>query len=236
MGEQHPDYDLSYMAWHDWPAGSFLRYRQEDAAYFRGETQGIPMKELRVLEIGFGNGTFLGWARDNGADVFGSEVSQEAQNRARNAKVPLLDPDLRQACSKLSGSFDLVVAFDVLEHLTAHEIADLFAKLEALLRPGGHVIARFPNGQSPFGRHFQNADHTHRIALSEAIISQILQGRPWQRVSYGNAYRTKAGSLWRRTALSLRYATRDIVELAVRSIYALDAPLDTNVTIRLKRL
>ena len=54
--------------------------------------------------------------------------------------------------------FDTVVAFDVFEHFALEEIEARLAALETMIRPGGHLLMRFPNGQSPFGLVLQHGD------------------------------------------------------------------------------
>lgn len=78
-------------------------------------------------------------------------------------------PDLSDALAENAGKLDLVVAFDVMEHMTREQLLVLFDTLAALLKSGGHVLARFPNAQSPLGCVTQNGDWTHRSALSAQV-------------------------------------------------------------------
>jgi predicted TPR repeat methyltransferase len=70
-------------------------------------------------------------------------------------------------------SLDLVVAFDVLEHLTLQEIADLFSSVKNCLKDGGRLIARFPSGDSPFSRAIQYGDMTHKSIIGSLMIRQL---------------------------------------------------------------
>ena len=53
--------------------------------------------------------------------------------------------------SNLKGdNYDLIVAFDVLEHIPQEDLPS-FKKVQRLLKEDGSFIARFPNCDSPFG-------------------------------------------------------------------------------------
>ena len=73
----------------------------------------------------------------------------------------------------IPGQFDLIVLFDVLEHLSLSEIVASFKIFSHLLTPSGKVLARFPNGGSPFGRLHQYGDATHQTVLTGSLIHQI---------------------------------------------------------------
>ncbi|HEX5961126.1 MAG TPA: class I SAM-dependent methyltransferase [Rhodanobacteraceae bacterium] len=152
-----------YTEWKRWQ-GSFATSRGE-ARNFAAEFRGIPLAGKRVLEIGFGEGHFMAWARAGGATVEGIEINPEmlaaasAQGYvARNARLDEL--------ASAGAAYDVIVAFDVLEHWNQDELVANFRAIATLLRPDGHFLARFPNGHSPFGRVYQYGDFSHRSVLS----------------------------------------------------------------------
>ncbi len=221
-----------YADWKKWSVGDFMRYSAYDAAYFSGELRGLELKGRRIIELGFGNGKFLAYARDRGAVVAGTELLADVARQAMAAGVQVFQSDLSDAVAQSPGEFDLVVAFDVLEHLTYDEIRMLFAQLARLLKPGGRVLARYPNGCSPLGCVSQNGDHTHRSTLSAPLLMQLLLGRPWRMMFAGNPYRVNVGgNPIRRIALGTRHVLRDIVQAGFNSIYGTKVTLDPNVVV-----
>jgi SAM-dependent methyltransferase len=58
-------------------------------------------------------------------------------------------------------SLDLVVCFDVFEHLSHDTCAQWFAQIRRVLRPGGRLIGHVPNGLSPFAGSVYWGDLTH---------------------------------------------------------------------------
>ena len=226
-----------YQKWKGWDPGDFLVCTPYEALYFAGELRAVPMEGARVLEIGFGNGNFLRFAMDRGAMISGTELVEGAAASARRCGIRVYRPDLSDAVAESAGQFDLVAAFDVLEHMTLDEIIELFEPLSRLLKKGGYVIARFPNGQSPLGRIPQYGDRTHRSVLSSSLLMQLLLGKPWMLERADNPFLVvEDPSMLRRIGLRLRRLGRRVVERAVNRIYGTDVTLDPNVTILLRRI
>lgn len=158
-------YGQDYLAWKDWNAETFGMLQPQVKAGFKAEMRRAGLASgdrLDVLEIGFGNGAFLAYAKARGWNVTGLEVNEPLVETAKRNGFSAF-------CGNLAGfadnSFDLVVAFDVLEHVPQAEMAGLLAEVERVLRGGGLFIARFPNGDSPFGLVHQNGDVTHVTAI-----------------------------------------------------------------------
>ena len=169
-GPEPMDY-AGYSEWKNWDA--FFTYSADDASYFDRELESMPLSGKHVLEIGFGEGRFLGWAKDRGALVTGMERDALAIKAAREHDIKLIDDEIQQHAQAKPDHYALIVAFDVFEHLTIAQIDDHLAAIAQLLEPGGKLVLRYPNGQSPFGLPQQHGDVTHLTALSGAKIEQL---------------------------------------------------------------
>lgn len=125
------------------------------------------------MEIGFGNGNFLGWVSKFVPERYGVETSEILRHRAADwltaTYTTLNDNDLNQK----AGTFELIVAFDVLEHIKKEELVGFLKQISFLLKPGGNFIARFPNGDSPFGRMHQHGDITHLSTIGKSMVVQL---------------------------------------------------------------
>jgi SAM-dependent methyltransferase len=222
-----------YLDWKDWQGESFGTCAPLLAAYFAAETGISASPGLRVLEIGFGNGAFIGWARRIGIEVFGVELSPTLVARARTllgenrAFLTPDDPDL----SKLAGTFSHVVAFDVLEHIRQEHMVEFFRQIRSLLATDGRLIVRFPNGDSPFGRIYQHGDPTHVTTLGAEKLRYFAR-EAGLAVSAIRAPRLPlAGStLSRSVKRGLLAVGRAVVERAVGLLYfgGRTIPLDPN--------
>lgn len=173
---RHSGFD-DYCDWKAWSAESFGVCSRERAAYFDAELAGTPLSvhpALRVVEIGFGNGELARWACAKGFQYTGTEAIPELVARGRAAGFDVHDADWRRLFTSIPpASLDLVVAFDLIEHLDLGEAEALLHTICTALRPGGCLLGRTPSGDSPFGRVAQHSDLTHRLTLGSRAIRQL---------------------------------------------------------------
>lgn len=230
---EHPSTELgaklyaSYDGWKGWKAP--FAYDQEAAGYFAAEFAGVPISGKRILEIGFGNGEFLAWAKDCGAEVAGCEVTPAAIAAARTAGIPLVSPDF-EADPDGHGPYDIIAAFDVFEHLDPSTIVAKLAAIGRMLTPAGILLLRYPNGQSPFGLASQHGDATHITALSRAKIEQYATGSGLVTVRYGGVARGTAPSAAKAVVRTIRYALRGLHRRFIHFTYATDVELEPVIT------
>lgn len=130
----------------------------------------IPYKNIKALEIGYGNGGFLKFLVNNNCNVEGIEIQQPLLDAAR-----IFGISAKKSINDIEGSFDLIVAFDVLEHLTINELQLFFEKCKSLLKKDGCMLFRFPNAESFAGLGAQNGDFTHITALAESKLDQLVK-------------------------------------------------------------
>jgi 2-polyprenyl-3-methyl-5-hydroxy-6-metoxy-1,4-benzoquinol methylase len=222
-----------YESWKRWDK-PFVFSPDEDR-YFSGEMRGIAVAGADVLEIGYGSGSFLAWARDRKARVAGIEIIPPLIEAGRNAGIEVLDSDLEALAAKSPGRFDTIAALDVFEHFSIEEIVRNLAAVEVLLRPGGHLVLRFPNAQSPFGLAPQNGDPTHKSALSRSVFEQLMQTRRLDIVRYGPSFRIGGGSLGQRVVRAFRALLRNLVAATLNFIYTQNIPWDPVVVLVLRK-
>ena len=181
----HNAYDLydGYVQAKQWHDQNFGKISEVERHYFRSEIMrhGLALDGRRILEIGFGNGNFLRFARDEGADAVGIEIQDDLLKLAASNGFEAYSTVDALRMRNTGRPFALIAAFDVLEHLTPAEAIETLRKLRDLTDPSeGMLLARFPNGDSPFSLPIQNGDFTHRTALGAGIVSQILRRSGWK--------------------------------------------------------
>lgn len=166
-----------YEDWKQWDKTTFGSWSAVDAAYFSAELKRVGIEsceDLHIYEIGFGNGAFAGYVRSRGGEYFGSELNEALVGRAKEFGLNVFEGGIKQIlATDKPASFDLVVAFDVLEHLDVADIKSFLLDAGELLKSGGVVLARVPSGDSPFGRAIFHGDITHRTALGSSAIRQL---------------------------------------------------------------
>lgn len=228
--------NTSYAGYQNWKGWKTLFvYDAEQAAYFKGETRDVAIAGADLLEIGFGAGSFLAWARDQGARVYGIEIIASLIEAAGSKGVALLPADFERVAVEHTAAFDTIVAFDVFEHFALTDLVVRIAACERMLRPGGHLILRFPNAQSPFGLAPQNGDATHKVALSRGVIEQLTQTMGIHVTRYAPSFRVRGGGAGRGLARALRYLARDLIATALNAIYTQSIPWDPVVVIVLRK-
>ena len=104
----------------------------------------------RVLDLGCGRGEVVLHCAERGALVWGLDYAIEGLRLARTALAPnageatrarlaLQHANARQLPLS-TGSVDVVFMVDVVEHLYPHELAEAFAEVRRVLRPGGRLV------------------------------------------------------------------------------------------------
>jgi ubiquinone/menaquinone biosynthesis C-methylase UbiE len=144
----------------------------------------LATKPLRTLDIGFGTGAMLKFLEPYGP-VIGMDMAVDAIRFART----------RVACPMLLGSithvplassaFDLVTAFDIIEHVEDDRAA--FTELARVCRPGGHVLVTVTAFQFLWGNQDIVSQHRRRYTLAQLGELMRSAGLVPHRLSYFNA-------------------------------------------------
>jgi len=191
----------------------------------------------RILEFGFGQGTFLDWARRRGYAVSGIDRNTLfVESAKQRGHVVAVGTGLSHL--KLNGGeYAAIVAFDVLEHLTIEEIRQFLREARPLLRDQGIIIARIPNGISPFGLYYQHVDVTHVSILSHGRLEQIGQPLGYELAWVANAARGLWSGRKRFLPLKLLFAAlRYLIELTIGYVYfGKRIPMDRAVCVALRK-
>lgn len=161
----------TYQNWKRWSAKEFAEYDQKTQYYFKKLfSRLISKKYLKILEIGFGNGSLAGWLKTFHPSVnwTGIEVQQTLIEKAQNAGFDALSNLDQVPAGK---QFDVIVALDVIEHLSDGEIKEILERSGGLLANNGVLILRSPNAGGPFGLPNQVGDPTHITPISTSRLS-----------------------------------------------------------------
>lgn len=171
--------DTQYLLWKEWGINNFAKLNAEDRRYFDAELRYFSSQKpdfTNALEVGFGNGKFLQYCLDKGWSITGTEINPLLVEIAQeNGFEAVLSENLSELSSN---QFDLVAAFDVLEHLPQDQILFFLQQVNRVLKCNGVCILRFPNRDSPFGLYNQNGDVTHINAIGSEKIEYFANQTP----------------------------------------------------------
>ena len=127
-----------------------------------------------ALDLGCGAGLYSTWLADrkwrvNALDINEPPPLKNIQTRAHNLEQGLPFPD---------GSFDLILAWDILEHLV--EENQMWKEIARILRPGGILLGSVPhNGDQRLQKYNlifkHHIDKTHQREYSSKDIEERLR-------------------------------------------------------------
>jgi 2-polyprenyl-3-methyl-5-hydroxy-6-metoxy-1,4-benzoquinol methylase len=133
-------------------------------------------RDARILDLGCGSGTLLHFLREAGyRQLRGVDRSAEQVEAARGAGVPGVEEgDLAERLARTpTGSIDVIVTWDVVEHMGKDELLAFADEVRRALGPQGRWVLHVPNAESPFGSRVRYADLTHEQAFTRESLAQL---------------------------------------------------------------
>jgi 2-polyprenyl-3-methyl-5-hydroxy-6-metoxy-1,4-benzoquinol methylase len=169
----------------------YLEASREVIAEKRRFVESRNLRAQRILDLGCGTGILEGVSAAN--ELHGVDVDRALLERARGRGYHVHAVDLSAGVLPFaSSSFDVVVTFDVLEHVAAP--VSLLAEVARVLRPEGCLFVSVPNSVNVLNRilflcgdardvtdrHHQLglplSDHLHRMTRRDSVALLTEQG------------------------------------------------------------
>ena len=137
----------------------------------------------RILDVGCGTGANLIMLSKYG-DAEGVDVSEDALAFCRERGLDKVKLGAGEALPYEKGTFDLVTAFDVVEHMD-DDLAGL-SEMQRVLRPGGRVLLFVPTFMFLWGLQDDVSHHRRRYRLSQLRGVLEKAGFEIERTTYAN--------------------------------------------------
>jgi 2-polyprenyl-3-methyl-5-hydroxy-6-metoxy-1,4-benzoquinol methylase len=135
----------------------------------------MPPSGARLLDLGCGHGELLlTLARAGVTDTTGVNLSQDELVVARSLVASeFVCGDAIEYVSRTDKTFDVVTAFNFLEHLDKDSLLACLRGIHRCLKPGGCLIVMVPNAVSPFSSVTRHWDLTHEWAFTRSNFRQL---------------------------------------------------------------
>lgn len=134
-----------------------------------------------IAEIGCGHGLLqLQIEEAYGREVTGFDLNEIALKQNVSRRSPVNCYDIHQRIPALRGRFDLILLFDVLEHISDED--SFLSALLFHLAPGGKVIVNVPAGMWAFSPYDVAAGHVRRYSirsLRDSATRSNLEVKKW---------------------------------------------------------
>lgn len=129
----------------------------------------------KIFDFGCGSGYLVGGLQKMGYDVCGIDFEEEAINYGFSSGVKNLKIGTGNAIDYADASFDMVTAFDVLEHIKDEKPS--LGELFRVLKPGGKMIISVPAYQWLWGVQDEVSHHFRRYTINSLtfVINEFPQ-------------------------------------------------------------
>jgi 2-polyprenyl-3-methyl-5-hydroxy-6-metoxy-1,4-benzoquinol methylase len=133
-------------------------------------------REVRILDLGCGHGAIMyflraaGYHNVTGIDTSPEQVAAAHEFGLTNVHCGNVYPFLK---GSPEGLYEVIIAFDILEHLTKVELLELGDQIHRVLTPGGRLIMHAPNAEAVFFGTIRYGDLTHEMAFTRGSIAQF---------------------------------------------------------------
>ncbi len=134
-----------------------------------------PKTGQRLLDVGFGSGTFLHHALDAGWHIEGVDQDQVAVANAKEQGLNVRRGGIEVYCGQHE-IFDVITISHVIEHV--HDPAEVLKQAYTLLKPGGTLYLDTPNihslGAKIFGANWRGIESPRHLTLFSMDGVQML--------------------------------------------------------------
>jgi len=143
------------------------------SVYFR---EYFSSPNISVLDVGCGVGLYMEAIKNMGIeDVEGIEIDKSCFLVCEKKGLRVINGNiLNVEALNIKKKFDIVVSFDVIEHLQIEDVPLYIKNCLDLLKEDGRLIIRTPSMNNPFSLPIRYIDITHRIGFTDDSLRQLM--------------------------------------------------------------
>lgn len=175
-------YHRYYKKWHNDTNQHRQGIKEHYQALLGLQFEGIP--KGAALDIGCGMGFMIEYLQDIGFQpVCGYDADLEQIQICKKHRMNVVHANnLDEALCSFKGSFAVVTALDLLEHLPPEIALKLMRKVHSILEPGGIFICTVPNANSSLGGRWRYNDFTHFSSYTEHSLDFLLYNAGFENI------------------------------------------------------
>ncbi len=185
---------------------SIRQWLQDSKPYYHREVGGLlrHATDASVLDVGCGIGGLMDYLISRKySNVLGIDQSVDQLAVCKKfVSTNVIRKEAIQFLRRQPNKFDLILAFDVLEHIPKNRVLDFLRFSHRALRKGGQILLRTPNAAHLLGSYFRYIDFTHEVAFTPQSLRQVMLEAGLKNVVVQNAY------IGRRRLFALRNISR----------------------------
>jgi len=136
----------------------------------------FPQKlNAKITDLGCGDGRIIYALEKLGySNVAGVDLSESQLNLAKQVSSNVRKLDVLDYLRGSEAEFDLIVSFDLIEHLDKESVLEFLRECFSSLTEGGRMIVQTPNAASPFFGSVRYGDFTHELAFTPNLLNQLM--------------------------------------------------------------
>jgi len=150
-------------------------------------------KNKTILDLGCGYGFFINSCIEkNYKNIYGVEIIPDfifVAKKIFNINS-IIESDIISFL-KSDKKYDIITAFDVLEHFKKEEILEILSLIYKSLNTKGIFLFRSPNAESLSGVYIMHSDLTHELPFTRLLIDEILPASGFKEVRSFPSFVTK---------------------------------------------
>lgn len=132
-------------------------------------------RDGKVLDVACGEGNLLSTLEaEDFENLYGVDISPEQVARAQEKFPQVICSDALSYLEKCPNTFNLITAFDILEHFPKSKALTFLDLIHNALKPGGCLILQLPNGDSPLAGGVIYGDFTHEVTYTTVSLRHVL--------------------------------------------------------------
>jgi 2-polyprenyl-3-methyl-5-hydroxy-6-metoxy-1,4-benzoquinol methylase len=148
----------------------------------------LSRKDGKMADLACGHGSFMYWMKTKGIDqVLGVDASIEQVMHARSVGLEVAHSDVFDWLQQQqANTHSVLFAMDFIEHISKDDMMRFLEMAHRILQPGGLLILRYPNGDSPLvGLNLFN-DITHVWTYTTNCLRSLAEMHGFSRIRFAD--------------------------------------------------